>query len=650
MILRPKQLERFFVLLDSLSTYANDSLDILGHPFDMGEGNENYSDELRLILDRVWSDGSIIDRFIAENPYGLSDKGLLAVADWKQVLQRRFMLVNHENGYSNFMIDGKVYAVIGLSKELSSIVPRTPRAVNTVLLPFDGSIVYDSQIEELPLEFLPNMITGIEDEYRSCKERGEVYRSSQAFIRNAAYHREEKHQHELNGMIDAYRQEKRLTKPEDDMPKGMHKGRLAGCSPEERDALIEDGMDGLIDTSMSYDEAFTTIFNKLPKGPARYDMEASCNLLTKDMLVDVAKLEGIPYAYKLKKSELIGKIVQSGAIYKPLLTEEFLRADDIELSLLLELIALGGTLVSKASDFRADVLLANRPPLICSYRDGDIITTITPQGFLDAFHQLDTDALMDQRKRIQRIHDCAGAFVGLYGIISLGEFWELYKDYFADDGLDFHTLLVELMEGAANLAFPATLWLDHETEALYREQEGDRSSDGVVMRALYLLDLSLMEHDGIDDRDDNQDWDEQDSSDAEEHEAIAERRRFLIERHKDIPRKTITQDELECFSIFDYCYAIPELQRLRAFFDSYVPDNRADLFFADEILDQIIMYVQAGASIQQIFDFLTEEGFNFESEDFINDFMVIFKDAYNAIPRWENNGHSPVGMRKIQKT
>jgi len=651
MILRPKQQKRFFNLFYTLVNYANEAFDILGHPADFSADNMHYDEELRRILDRVWADGTIIDSYVAANPYGLSDGDLRAAADWKQVLQGHFLLVNHEYGYSNFMADDKVYAVMGLSQEISTMIEDTPRLVTAALLPFDGCIVYDTQLTEVPLEYLPGAAALFEEQFKSLREKGEVYRSAQALINNAVYHQEEAHQRELDEKIDEFQRARRLTDPEADMPAGMHKGSLAGTSPEEREVCIANAVDSLIDEAVDLKEALAPLMRDFARGPAKTGVWDACNLITKDNLVEMAKMDGIAAPYKLKKAELIDRLIESGGMFEALLKEQYLRLEDAELGFFMELIAQGGVMESDIMKPAPEMLLCHMPPLVCNYVDGDTITTVVPKEFVEAHALLDIDELMRRRAVIRHIMDCCAAFVGLYGIISLGDFWDLYQGYYSEDELEFEDFLRELMEGVLVSEMTYGLWYDIEGDPDFSGVAADGlGADEALMQTIYVVDPSLVgdEAEGFA----NSLFSDKDYGAVDEEamaylEELDSRRRLLLERHRLVPRKILDKDELEGFSIFEYCYAAAEVQKLRQFFDTYVPDEHSDLFFADEVLDRIILYIQANSGFEQILVFLEEEGFQISNIHFANDFLDVLKDAYNAIPRWENNGYSPLGLHAI---
>ncbi|MDO9537973.1 MAG: hypothetical protein Q7J68_06610 [Thermoplasmata archaeon] len=94
----------------------------------------------------IFSQPDLIDRFVEENPDGLSAEELKIVKGWKNFRTGRYIVMKHTRTHSAFMEIGKetkVYGVVGLHSEISEVAgPNVPVMVETSLLPFKGRIVY----------------------------------------------------------------------------------------------------------------------------------------------------------------------------------------------------------------------------------------------------------------------------------------------------------------------------------------------------------------------------------------------------------------------------------------------------------------------------------------------------------------------------
>jgi hypothetical protein len=243
MHLDPKQQKHFNRIFNILVNYAGMMFDIIDTPLSLSECNENYDKDLVKILERLWSNVGVIDRLTFANTYGLTPRELKIVKSWKFALQRNFLLVKHEDGYSYFMADGKAYGVIGVSREISTMTNQPPCFVRTALLPFEGDIVYDTRISNYHIHYLPKLVDQFSEEFRNLEEKDRVYWKAQSLIDNAGYHLEFSHQRQLDQKIDEFQKQRRLTNPEEFMPHGFHKGKLAGLPFRQREAQAQTPQD-----------------------------------------------------------------------------------------------------------------------------------------------------------------------------------------------------------------------------------------------------------------------------------------------------------------------------------------------------------------------------------------------------------------------
>ncbi|MGN0038149.1 MAG: hypothetical protein ACI36Y_03310 [Coriobacteriales bacterium] len=248
MHLTDAQSERFYRVYYSLLEYANDTFDILGEffePFDEVTGPEQILDLSLFIFGGGDVDGGaepdpaitekIIDSYIAANPLHLGEADLRQVAQWKSALADVFHVMEHTAASSAFMLDGEcLFNAIGLTRDVSAAVRNTPAIVRTVLLPFDNAIVYGTTIRDFNVEIGPNMLGRLQGEYAELKAKGPKATSADEFLREAplckqrAQAREEEDRAFLEEGLDTI----------DEPSQGMHRGVLAGLTPEEREAAV----------------------------------------------------------------------------------------------------------------------------------------------------------------------------------------------------------------------------------------------------------------------------------------------------------------------------------------------------------------------------------------------------------------------------
>jgi hypothetical protein len=639
----------FFILFDALINFVYESGGITSHRLDRSAGEDRYDKELARVLERLWADPSIIDRFIAANPAGFNADDLATVSDWRYALRAKFIVARHEGGCSHFLVDDKIYAVTGISKDISTMITDTPCIVTTTLLPFKGHIIYDTQITQARIDYLPNALDLMRKNYEALRARDAVHTTSLAFIKNAAYHREERHQRELDRKIEDFEKKERANNPDSVMPKGMHKGRLAGLSPAQRADVIREEEELEDDPDFETGESFADMISKFPKGTPKTKLADAYEITTKNRLVELARSVGISQAYKMKKAELIEVLIDDERVLKGLPASYFTHADDQQFALFQELLAQGGMMRRTLSKLKSEDLLPPSSPFITHYRNGDQLTTVMPKEFIEALQTLDSEELIRRREHRKHIKSCVYAFTGLYGVISLGDFRDIYQQYYPHDPLDIGELFAEIVEMRTAGEISCSWWFqfDWDIEATSSMSESFESSIFLVFPSLHASGEDLEDifgnENAVDYADVFEDEDEEDydEGDFEYDDPYEERRKHLIERHQEIPRKILDRESAENFFLFDSCFLIPQVQKLQQFLDTFVPDGEDDLYFADQIIIELIEAAQFDVPIKNILEELEKDGLAFENIELMNDFLAILSDALNAIPRWSNNGYSP---------
>lgn len=87
-------------------------------------------------------------------------------------------MVRHLKGHNVFLDEGppaRAYGVCGLHDPIEKVVgSRLPAAVEAVLLPFEGRIVYDGLMKLYSVAFGPGMRANIAAAYRAAREAGGI--------------------------------------------------------------------------------------------------------------------------------------------------------------------------------------------------------------------------------------------------------------------------------------------------------------------------------------------------------------------------------------------------------------------------------------------------------------------------------------------
>jgi hypothetical protein len=164
----------FYKLHPALMCYANWELKIL--PDQPGDPEEVYAlePEKRVkVRDALHAQPDLIDRFVEENPFSFKPEELEVVRSWQHALVGRFYIFRYLKHYTVFLSSEKVpkaYGVLALADPLKDLIgPYLPRFVQTVLLPFQGKIVYDGLLSGYNLIFGGGIKRMLNDTYRRAK-------------------------------------------------------------------------------------------------------------------------------------------------------------------------------------------------------------------------------------------------------------------------------------------------------------------------------------------------------------------------------------------------------------------------------------------------------------------------------------------------
>ncbi len=135
---------------------------------------DNDIELLRKVRDALWADDALLDTFVAENPAGLSPRALGLVASWRHRRAGTFVVFRELAKYT-VVIDEHApktaYAVLGLRQPIADMVPWMPCFVKTVMLPFEGRIIFDGLLEVYSVHLGPGVRRHYDEIYRTCKSR-----------------------------------------------------------------------------------------------------------------------------------------------------------------------------------------------------------------------------------------------------------------------------------------------------------------------------------------------------------------------------------------------------------------------------------------------------------------------------------------------
>ena len=182
MILDPDDCERFFKLHKALTLFVNQQLQVVELPARSAKEIVALPPEHRLkVRDALLTHLDLIDVFVEENPFQLDPDELDIVRSWKDLVAGEFYVLRFLKRYTVFLTAKQpsvAYGVVALSDPFEEVIHQPlPFLCKTVLLPFQGRIVYDGLLWGYNLIIGGNMTRELNDAYNAAKKRHGVITS-----------------------------------------------------------------------------------------------------------------------------------------------------------------------------------------------------------------------------------------------------------------------------------------------------------------------------------------------------------------------------------------------------------------------------------------------------------------------------------------
>jgi hypothetical protein len=171
MQLSPQQVERFFKIWKPLLLFVNRRLKIEPSMLAENFAGPWIPAKIVAIRDALWADDGLRQAFITENPAELPPADLAIVENWKHRVTGPFFILKQLKKHALFIQDHNVYGVLSLSSTFEELVGFFPAYANTVLIPFDGHIVYDSLVFGYKVMIGPGIEGELNETYQDARER-----------------------------------------------------------------------------------------------------------------------------------------------------------------------------------------------------------------------------------------------------------------------------------------------------------------------------------------------------------------------------------------------------------------------------------------------------------------------------------------------
>lgn len=176
MLLAPAELNLYFRLHRTVLFFVNQRLKVLPDNLNTPEDFAALAPNARLkVRDALSAHLDLIQTFVEENPFHLSEEELAIVRSWRHLVAGQFYIFRELKQYTVFLAGTDpptAYGVLALSQPFEELIgPDLPRMVDTVLLPFQGRIVYDALLSGYNLSFGAGFRQLLNERYKAAKAR-----------------------------------------------------------------------------------------------------------------------------------------------------------------------------------------------------------------------------------------------------------------------------------------------------------------------------------------------------------------------------------------------------------------------------------------------------------------------------------------------
>ena len=170
----------FFRLMGRLHFYANRKLAVLPRIGSVEELTRLPLAERIKIRDALWGNPALIEAYTRENPDGLREEEIETVRKWMDFTAGTFwMLRQLKQGAIFIGAGGLMYSVLAIRDSFEEVLRGRPLPVivDTVLLPFQGRIVYDGFMSPHGIGVGGGMRRAMNEAYMSAKQNGRMIAS-----------------------------------------------------------------------------------------------------------------------------------------------------------------------------------------------------------------------------------------------------------------------------------------------------------------------------------------------------------------------------------------------------------------------------------------------------------------------------------------
>lgn len=636
MHLTPQQNDRFFGIMNALLLYVNERFSVVTD-FMFDDFDPAVEVKASIVAQTLWENVEVIEDFVRENPYGLSQSDLRIAEAWKDRLQGVFTLVRHENGLALLMDGENVFAVAGLEVDMDEALGRPPALVEAVLLPFGDLIVYDGFAHIGDTGSDATSRRAVEDAFEKACANGIVAHAEDFTARARALNTVQR-ERDLDDLLASF--DESLREGADEPPAGFFRGALAGMTEDEREAAIEAHANdlglGLVEYRVEHLKQVAV------QAAPETSLDGCLSTYEKGELQEVARALELVRAAPQRKSALV-RVIADDLLARPEELERALSYCSSDAFATICRLAEEGSLVVRESDIDADTILAPCEPYSFLFYAEATFTALVPDELRDMVARVDFEAVKLKRAREYAALNCAGACVTYCGVVRVADAYGQYRaasadplsyDEFiallADEVLfgqsEFETWELEgepyLMHYTLSPEFVAEQAVQSRRSELLEQFEQAESADAFLLAAREQITASLQG----------------------ELENVDDVRRYLAEEHARVSMRPLGELALDDDPLRAF-FALPSVVMLRNFLDAHVPSDEDEFFFADRVVEGVVMTVLEVGDVNVALSYVKSLGLDECAHD-RERLPKLVTNVFNALPSWENNGWSPAELQE----
>jgi hypothetical protein len=168
----------YYKLYPSLMAWVNNKYEMIP----VCQTRENFihnleHNERMEIRDKLFdtdNNKELIKKYIRENPDDLLLHELSIIKSWGNAIFGDFFIFRHLKKHTIFIESSdspKAYGVLGIETPLQDLIPDTPNMVKTVILPFNGQIIFDGLLAGYSMSFGRGIQRSLNEAYNVAKSR-----------------------------------------------------------------------------------------------------------------------------------------------------------------------------------------------------------------------------------------------------------------------------------------------------------------------------------------------------------------------------------------------------------------------------------------------------------------------------------------------